>query len=60
MEISELLKVYGPLAIGWVGFAYVGKFILDRYDKDIEAKLALATALQALTKAIEASQREDN
>lgn len=60
MDWLDLVKVYGPMGLGWVGFAYVGKFILDRYDKDIEAKLALSNALQALTKAIESSQKEDN
>lgn len=60
MDWLDIVKVYGPMGLGWVGFAYVGKFILDRYDKDIEAKLALSNALQALTKAIESSQKEDN
>ena len=55
----EFLKVYGPLALGWVGFAYIGKFILDRYDKDLESRIQLANALNALTKVIESSQKED-
>ena len=48
METAELLKVYGPLALGWVVAAYLGQFILKRYDADIDAKTKLALALQAL------------
>jgi len=59
MELMELVKVYGPLSLGWVGFAYMGKFILDRYDKDLESRVQLSNALNALTKAIESSQKED-
>jgi hypothetical protein len=54
---TDALKVYGPLCLGWVGFAYVGKFILDRYDKDIQAKSDLAsvmTKLEARLAAMEA------
>lgn len=49
MEWGELVTKYGPLALGWVGFAYVGKFVLDRYQADIDAKVKLALALEALT-----------
>ena len=49
MELGDLLKVYGPLGMGWVGFAYLMKFILDRYNSDIEARLKLAAALDKLT-----------
>ena len=57
MEWGELVKVYGPLALGWVGFIYVGKFVLDRYDKDIEAKVKLATALESLAKVIDGNSQ---
>lgn len=55
MEIAwaDLVKLYGPLAIGWVVAAYLLKFILDRYQADIDARSRLATALDALTKVIE-------
>lgn len=48
MEFGELLKVYGPMAIGWVIAAYMGKFVLDRYDRDIESRSKLASALESL------------
>lgn len=49
MEVSEILKVYGPLGMGWVVAIYLGRFILARYDKDLETKLTLAQALIELT-----------
>lgn len=49
----ELVKVWGPLSLGWVAAAYMGKFIMDRYDKDIEAKTKLASALENLSNMIE-------
>jgi len=48
MEYADLIKLYGPLAIGWVIAGYLGQFILKRYDADIEAKTKLALALQSL------------
>ena len=56
MELMDLVKVYGPLAIGWVLAAYMGKFILDRYSADIDARVKLATALDALTQLIRDSR----
>ena len=52
MEYTEILKIYGPLSLGWIVAAYLGKFILDRYERDIEAKTALALALQNLAVSI--------
>ena len=52
MEYAEILKLYGPLALGWVIAAYLGKFILQRYDADIEAKTKLALALQSLAETV--------
>ena len=51
--IGEFLKLYGPLGIGWILAGYMGKFILDRYTADIDAKVKLATALDGLTRVIE-------
>ena len=48
MDPTDLLRNYGPLALGWVVAAYLGQFILKRYDADIDAKTKLALALQAL------------
>ena len=48
MEYADILKLYGPMAIGWIIAAYLGQFILKRYDADIEAKTKLALALQSL------------
>ena len=53
METLDLIKVYGPLGLGWVAALYLLKFILDRYNADIEAKVNLAKALDGLTKVIE-------
>ena len=52
MEIAEILKIYGPMAIGWIIAAYLGMFILKRYDADIDAKTKLALALQTLADSI--------
>lgn len=55
MEIAwgDIVRVYGPLALGWVVAAYLLKFILDRYQADIDARVKLAAAIDALTKIIE-------
>ncbi len=58
MEFAELLKVYGPMAIGWVIAGYLGQFILKRYDADIDAKTKLALALQSLAESIK-GRRDD-
>ena len=50
MELMDFLKIYGPLAIGWIVAAYLLKFILDRYQADIEARVKLATALDGLVR----------
>ncbi len=52
MEWGELIKVYGPMGIGWVIAAYLGKFILDRYQQDIDSRVALSKAIEGLTAAI--------
>lgn len=49
----EIVKVYGPLGLGWIVAGYLLKFVLDRYNADIEGRTKLATALDALTKVIE-------
>lgn len=48
----ELVKLWGPLSLGWLVAAYLGKFVIDRYDKDIESRAKLAIALQELSDAI--------
>ncbi len=48
----ELLKVWGPLSIGWFVAGYLIKFIMDRYDRDIDSRAKLATALEGLTDAV--------
>lgn len=53
MDWLELVKLWGPLSLGWVAAAYMGKFIFDRYDRDIDAKVKLATALDNLSDLIE-------
>ena len=51
-EVTEILKVYGPLAIGWVVAGYLMKFILARYDADIQSRSDLAIAMQQLAQMI--------
>ena len=51
--VLEILKIYGPWAIWMPVAAYLGKFLMDRYDTDIKAKVELATALNSLAKIIE-------
>ena len=53
MDLMDIVKIYGPLGIGWIIAAYLLKFILDRYNTDIESRTKLATALDGLTKVIE-------
>ena len=51
--IPDILKIYGPLALGWAVAAYLLKFILDRYQTDIDSRTKLAIALDGLTKIVE-------
>lgn len=55
MEWGEFIKIYGPMAIGWVIAAYLGKFILDRYQSDIDSRVSLSQAINNLAKLIEAN-----
>ena len=56
---ADFLKIYGPLAVGWVVAAYLMKFILDRYAADIDARVKLATALDNLAKLVEVKNRTE-
>ena len=53
MDLMDLVKIGGPLGIGWIVAGYLIKFILDKYSADIDAKVKIATALEGLTKIIE-------
>lgn len=57
MEWGEFVKIYGPMALGWVGFAYIGKIFLDRNKEDIESRVKLAVALEILTNLIKDNAR---
>ena len=59
MEFMDLIKLYGPLALGWVVALWLIKFILDRYQADIEGRVKLATALDGLTRVIERVEQKD-
>ena len=48
MDFGDILKIYGPMAIGWIVAGYLIKFIIDRYQQDIESRSKLASALEAL------------
>jgi hypothetical protein len=60
MEWVELLKLTGPagavllvlILAPWIVFGYVGKWLLARWDTDLESRIKLANALEALTQAI--------
>ena len=49
----DLLKLWGPLAFGWVIAYLLIRFIMDQYKADIDSRVKLATALESLTKIIE-------
>lgn len=55
MEVAwgDIVKIYGPLALGWVVAAYLLKFVLDRYQSDIDGRAKLASALDGLTRVID-------
>lgn len=52
MEWTEILKLYGPQAIPWIALAYVGKWLMNRMDNDLDTRVKLALALEGLTSAI--------
>lgn len=56
MEYAEFFKLYGPLSLGWIVAAYLGRFIINRYDADIQSKIELAKALQGLADTIKAAK----
>ena len=49
----DLLKIWGPLAFGWIIAYLLIRFIMDQYKADIESRVKLATALESLTKIVE-------
>ena len=53
MEWTEILKMYGPQAIPWIALAYFGKWHLNRQDKDLDARVKMAIAIDGMTKIIE-------
>lgn len=57
MEWMEVLKLYGPSSIPWIALCYLGKWILDRHDRDLDSRVKLATALEGLSSVIERSAR---
>lgn len=58
MEFGDIVKIYGPMGLGWVGFAYLGKFILDRYQADIDSRVKLSEAINGLTTMIKDSIKD--
>lgn len=66
MEWAELLRMTGPvgfvlmvLIIGpYVGMYYLGRWVLDRYDRDIEARIKMATAIESLTNMIDEIRKD--
>ena len=52
MEWAEVLKMYGPQAIPWLALAWVGRWLMERMDRDLEARVKLAVALEGLSAVI--------
>ena len=52
MEWTEILKLYGPQAIPWIALAYFGRWHLERVDRDLDARVKLAIAMESLTTVI--------
>lgn len=57
MEWTSLLTVHGPLSLGWVVAGFLLKWILARYDTDVDAKIKLALALQELANQVKEAQK---
>ena len=53
INVTELVKVYGPLFLFFPLFLYLLKFILDNYKTDIESRTKLSASLDALSHTIE-------
>ena len=57
MEWTEILRMYGPQAIPWIALGYVGKWLMNRMDADLETRVKLALALEGLTNAIKENRK---
>ncbi len=60
MELVTALKEFGitgMTAILLCAIAYLARFILTRYDSDIQAKIDLASALEKLSDSIKDLQK---
>ena len=60
MEIVQVLKAFditGLNAVLLLAVGFLGRFILSRYDADIEAKSSLAEALNALSENIKGMRK---
>ena len=49
----DMFKIYGPMSIGWVIAAYLGNFVLKRYDADIDSRVKQAAADEKMASAME-------
>ena len=49
----SLVRIWGPLALGWPLAYLLVRFIMDNYKADIESRVKLSAALEGLTKAVE-------
>ena len=60
MEIVQSLKEFGITGFDAVllcAIAYLARFILTRYDADIQAKISLSSALEKLSEAVKDLQK---
>lgn len=53
---ADFFKLYGPLAIGWVGFVYMLVWTLRRYDAEIERRIKDVTVMEKLADVVEARE----
>lgn len=49
----DLLKIWGPLALGWPVAIMLIRYIMQQNKEFIAANVQLATSLNSLTKAVE-------
>lgn len=48
-SISDFLRLYGPMGIGWILAGYLGLNLIKSKDAEIDSKVKLAVSIDALT-----------
>lgn len=52
MDWTTLAIQYGVGTPGYIGLYYVGRWLMARYDKDLDSRIENTAALRALTEII--------